>query len=517
MQENKFEKQVREEMEEFRIRPSATVWESVEEELRRKKRRRVVVYWFLLAAIGLGAYGVYHLLVPALPEPSTPISSLQKKQSTDQAASPADQRTQDQHTSAGLPANGSGAGNNPTDNIASATTKNNIGIAVNNNDRKFSVQEADRAQLETTSRKTGKNKSETHKQALAGNASGRQLSGKPISTPVNKNESAKTNTRTLNISSPVALNPVENKGTGKLAQTETAAEESQTDATASIADHDLVKDSSTVSNNHQDLPENPRTPITVSRRRIQWRIEAGIGAGNRMDKALPSLFAAEKLMDVNNLPAYGAVNGGIPAPRPLLLPSESKVSVGFKVGVQASIPVGRKINLLAGLRYSYRSDRIAVGGLLDSSIVAPPGLSNNPLGTANRAYQYQGAPHQSVTNSYHFIQLPVQWQLQLNKGRVMPITWEIGITPGWLIHTNAMVYDTSYYGIYYRDKDAFSRFQLHAETGFSLHLGNKSKWRWAIGPEFNFALTPLIKNAYDPRQFLLYGGLRAQIQIPGKR
>jgi len=271
MQENKFEKQVREEMEEFRIRPSATVWESVEEELRRKKRRRVVVYWFLLAAIGLGAYGVYHLLAPALPEPSTPIS-LQKKQSTDQAASSADQHTPNRQISTGLPANGSGAGNKPTDNIVSSTTKNNIGIAVNSNDRKFSVQEADRAQLETTSRKTGKNKSETHKQAIAGNASGRQLSGKPISTPVNKNESAKTNTRTLNISSPVALNPVENKETGKLAQTEAAAEESQTDATASIADHDLVKDSSTVSNNHQDLPENPRTPITVSRRRIQWRI-----------------------------------------------------------------------------------------------------------------------------------------------------------------------------------------------------------------------------------------------------
>ncbi|MBP7555737.1 MAG: outer membrane beta-barrel protein [Chitinophagaceae bacterium] len=517
MQENKFEKQVREEMEEFRIRPSATVWESVEEELRRKKRRRVVVYWFLLAAIGLGAYGIYNLFAPALPGPSAPISSLQKKQSAAPAASSADQRLPDQQTTGVLPSNEAGTANVSKQSTTSQTTKNNTDAAVNNNGDKSPVQQTDQAQFKINSRKEAKNKSDVQEQSVAGNASRRKLSGKSASRSVNKKESEKANTGTQNVSSPEVVNPAENKGTGELIQTETAAEESRSDATAATADHDLVKDSSSVSNNHQDLPENPRTPITVSRRRIKWGIEAGIGAGNRMDKALPSLFPAEKLMDVNNLPAYGAVNGGIPAPRPLLLPSESKVSVGFKVGVQASIPVGRKINLLAGLRYSYRSDRIAVGGLLDSSIVAPPGLSNNPLGTVNRAYQYQGAPHQSVTNSYHFIQLPVQWQLQLNKGRVMPITWEVGVTPGWLIHTNAMVYDTSYYGIYYRDKDAFSRFQLHAETGFSIHLGNKSKWRWSIGPEFNFALTPLIRNAYDPRQFLLYGGLRAQFQIPGKR
>lgn len=517
MQENKFEKQVREEMEEFRIRPSATVWESVEEELRRKKRRRVVVYWFLLAAIGLGAYGIYNLFAPALPGPSAPISSLQKKQSAAPAVSPADQRPPDQQPAGGLSSNEAGTANVSTQNITSQTPKNNTDAAVNNNRDKSSVQLTDQAQLKTTSRKAAKNRSDVQEQSLADNAAGRKLSGKSASHSVNKKESEKANTGAPNISSPAAVDPAENKGTGERIQTETVAEQSRPDAIAATADHDLVKDSLTFSNDHQDLPENPRTPITVSRRRIQWRIEAGIGAGNRMDKALPSLFATEKLMDVNNLPAYGAVNGGIPAPRPLLLPSESKVSVGFKIGVQASIPVSRKINLLAGLRYSYRSDRIAVGGLLDSSIVAPPGLSNNPLGTANRAYQYQGAPHQSVTNSYHFIQLPVQWQLQLNKGRVMPITWELGVTPGWLIHTNAMVYDTSYYGIYYRDKDAFSRFQLHAETGFSLHLGNRSKWRWSIGPEFNFALTPLIRNAYDPRQFLLYGGLRAQFQIPGKR
>ncbi|MFT3677108.1 MAG: outer membrane beta-barrel protein [Chitinophagaceae bacterium] len=518
MQENKFEKQVREEMEEFRIRPSATVWKEVEDELRRKKRRRVIVYWFLLAAIGLGAYGIYNLFAPAIPGSSAPITSAQEKQSTGSAATTDQPSVATKQTPAVSPSNpssaGSGATDQSTDNTTALTTENNSGDAVNNNTGTSHIRQKDLVKTKTAPLNTGDYKPDNHKQNTGA------VSHRQQRTPVNDRPvgSKKEWTEDRNVAIPVANNPAENKEAGKLVQTETATEESSSDVTASIADHDLAKDSANVSNDHQDMPENLRTPpVTISRRHIQWGIEAGIGAGNRMDKALPSLISTEKMLDVNNLPAYGAVNGGIPAPRPLLLPSESETSVGFKIGVQASIPVTRKINLLAGLRYSYRSDRIAVGGLLDSSIVAPPGFTNDQLSMANRAYQYQGAQHQSITNSYHFIQLPVQWQLQLNKGRVMPVTWEIGITPGWLIHTNAMVYDTSYYGIYYRDKKAFSRFQLHAETGFSLHLGNKSKWRWAIGPEFNFALTPLIKNAYDPRQFLLYGGLRAQIQIPGKR
>lgn len=531
MQENKFEKQVREEMEEFRIRPSAAVWDEVEKELRRKKRRRVVVYWFLLAAIGLGAYGIYNLFAPNVPGSSAPITSAQKAQPKNSAAPTTDQGSvAARQPSAGSPSTSSQDGsetNHPSpENLAIQMNDGKDSPSVlNNNAAASGNRQKEEVQDGAASAKKGNNKTNQYSLYKNDVSNRKQTVSKKDLSAADKKELAETNTTRAIIAPSVVNNSVENnnnKEADKLTQREVAAKELSSDITSSITDHDLLKDSISAVNDHKDMPENLRTPpVTVSHRRIQWGIEVGVGAGNRVDKVLPSLFPTEKMLEVSNLPAYGAINGGIPAPRPLLLPSESKTSVGFKIGVQARVPVTRKINLLAGLRYSYRSDRITVGGLLDSSIVAPPGIiiTNNPIGMANRAYQYQyqGPPHQTVTNSYHFIQIPVQWQFQLNKGRVMPITWEVGITPGWLIHTNAMVYDTSYYGIYYRDKDAFSRFQLHAETGFSLHLGKRSKWHWAIGPEFNFALTPLIKNAYDPRQFLLYGGLRAQFQIPGKR
>src|SRR3990170_2264837 len=61
MQENKFEKGVQQQMEEFRIRPSDAVWEKIEEELRKKKKRRVVFFFFLLAGLSLLGYSGYFL------------------------------------------------------------------------------------------------------------------------------------------------------------------------------------------------------------------------------------------------------------------------------------------------------------------------------------------------------------------------------------------------------------------------------------------------------------------------
>ncbi|MBS1654336.1 MAG: hypothetical protein JSU05_05770, partial [Bacteroidetes bacterium] len=43
---NDFEKKVQQRMDEFRLRPSASVWPEVEKRIREKKRRRIIFFWF---------------------------------------------------------------------------------------------------------------------------------------------------------------------------------------------------------------------------------------------------------------------------------------------------------------------------------------------------------------------------------------------------------------------------------------------------------------------------------------
>ncbi len=56
MQEQNFEKQVRDKMDELSFVPSAPVWEKVEEQIRKKKEKRRVIFWLmpLLIMTGLG-------------------------------------------------------------------------------------------------------------------------------------------------------------------------------------------------------------------------------------------------------------------------------------------------------------------------------------------------------------------------------------------------------------------------------------------------------------------------------
>ena len=59
MQENEFEKRVQKMMEEWKVRPSVSVWSGVEKRIREKRRKR---RWLLvipmLAGLALGGYFV---------------------------------------------------------------------------------------------------------------------------------------------------------------------------------------------------------------------------------------------------------------------------------------------------------------------------------------------------------------------------------------------------------------------------------------------------------------------------
>src|SRR6185436_11560905 len=64
MQENEFEKRLKDKMSEFRVRPSEVVWNKIEDELRKKKRRGVIFYLFLLAGLSVVGYSGYVLFTP---------------------------------------------------------------------------------------------------------------------------------------------------------------------------------------------------------------------------------------------------------------------------------------------------------------------------------------------------------------------------------------------------------------------------------------------------------------------
>src|SRR5689334_14478436 len=62
MAENEFEKNVRREMDEFKVHPSEEVWSSIEKKIRENKRKRRIVFFVLFSVIALimGGYAIYN-------------------------------------------------------------------------------------------------------------------------------------------------------------------------------------------------------------------------------------------------------------------------------------------------------------------------------------------------------------------------------------------------------------------------------------------------------------------------
>jgi hypothetical protein len=128
---------------------------------------------------------------------------------------------------------------------------------------------------------------------------------------------------------------------------------------------------------------------------------------------------------------------------------------------------------------------------------------------------YQGTKQKWHTNRYHFIELPVTYQLQLNKGNKLPVTWNAGFSVGYLAGANALVYDTLAGGVYFKQNNLLNKVHFNLNTGFAFRFGNKGKLQWSVGPEISLDMTKLMKeDPYTSKRYLLYGGISAKLFLP---
>ncbi|MFN4314956.1 MAG: hypothetical protein ACK4E0_11715 [Chitinophagaceae bacterium] len=496
MQKNKFEKQIREQLEELHFRPSAPVWENVADNIRRRRRRRVLAYFisgFLLLGGGITAASVF---------------MSEKAETTAQTVQINKERVSkdNKSTSAiemGDPAPGVEEGS------ASAATTANPAKKINHDGTASSAGTTREGNKEISSASKAIKKSER-----AGTTQG---------APVNERYKTKKAKQAKSSIAP-ANNYIENK---LVAADNTSTEllnDKRTETLPAIGLQNSIASSSYDFYTAGSLPVNDMVgpddlPGPVAHRQPEsgkwnrkgweWAIEAGAGLGYRREQAIPGISPAKSSrVDLMIGSAVTGPVGGFAIIRNF--PSASDEGIGFSIGVNGRHEVTPALRVTGGLRYSYQSEQIQVGRKYDSALVFNNYLARSVL--ANSAYV--GSPRGQFTNQYHFLQVPLGIELKLNKGVKTPISWELGVAPGLLIGSNALVYDSSYNGIYYKDKAQYNRFQLAATMGFSIELAGKKGMRFVLGPELRTNLTALAENGYDDRQYLFYGGLRARVFLP---
>jgi hypothetical protein len=87
---------------------------------------------------------------------------------------------------------------------------------------------------------------------------------------------------------------------------------------------------------------------------------------------------------------------------------------------------------------------------------------------------------------------------------------------GYLVKTNALIYNPSLGGIYYHDRKAFNRLHFGLNTGllYSVKLKNSEL---QVGPVLSMDMTQMIKKNFDTRGYLMSGGINVRYIFPSRK
>ncbi len=501
MQENKFENKVQQQMEEFRIRPSEAVWEKVEEALRKKKKRRVVFFIFLLAGLSLLGYSGYFLLN----------NSKQNLVQQNITLPGNDKSIKDNELLPGK--------ENSSDKVSQFEKENDLSLEKEKSiatEEKIIFQESDDIFL---------NDKETVKEKnLVLKSEGRKAIKKTRNKTLPVEIISRDNTNDVSVANKNSLQAREKSAQPKR-NSVTPVKDKEDISQPFVAENNLQKEESIpvtkeniqtkkdsiadeVAANNEVLPAITKKKKWTSK--INWGIDLSAGISNNREDLLSFSDRHESITaDFLSSPTNNFSNA---SPGIVYSPSTIQSGPAFRAGLVAELKISPKSSISSGLRYAYFSNTMKVGTRNTTTLVLNSTASRN---TAINSF-YRGFPQKDYTNRYHFIQLPVQYQLQLNKGVKLPLSWNIGASAGYLFATNGLVYDAMAGGVYYRNNDAFNKIQFNLNTGVSFRFGNKNKIQWSLGPELSLGMNKLVKDDYAKKQYLLYGGMTGRINFVKK-
>lgn len=491
MPENKFEKKVQQQMEELRLPPGPFVWLRVEEELKKKKKRRTGFFFLLLAGLVLLGYCGYLLASKPqrqdLAEQKETVNRPPSKE-TNSNDTPATQRGSEIVKPVSAPVKA-----NPTEATkaqpASGSAAGREAFATKTRAKRSDISQ----DYNTPSAKTNVNRLTPVLKKMDPAIAYQPASPAPgqINTPVNAgNQPARAGSAVLQ-HAPATSKPdtlvttaVQNKPDTTLSQVIAFK------AVDSLAQQD--------SNLAAALP-GKKAPA------LRFGIDLSGGITTNRGK-LFSLGTSNYNADYSSNPS-SAPGGGGGSGQSFNPPSSIKAGPSFRLGGVAELSLSARSSLTAGLRYMYVAEKIKVGNFRDTGITSGSYLGNSTYLNGI----YRGQPTKSHTNQYHFIELPLSYQLLLNQGHQLPVTWSTGLSASYLVATNALVYDTAAGGIYVHNVKALNRFQAYLHTGLSFGFGKRSGFSWSIGPELSASLTQLVKpEPFIRNRYLLYGGIAAR-------
>ncbi len=487
MDENNFEKQVREKMDQLGFDPSDKVWAGVDKEINKEKKRRRPLFWlFFLSGLVLAGGAIYFAGIKSnsSPEQTNSPKTIPDKNTVNRAANkpeinPPANSTDDEANRALSKMIASGNRNRKLRSKTFSEKNNSVNGKENASGGRLS-----KTAVPDFTKQSNLNSPKSEKNIPAvksGNGNDQ----------VNKNDQ---DTKTGLLEKPAEASVALNSVNGEVNSKNKPGPGTSMDSAKTIN-----KDSLTTAKVSPEKTEKKKSPTW----KIGYTGTAGFSAVNQdLFKSINSTYPA---YNTNAAAAPPPVN---PAPNNY---TSSEITTGFSFSLGAFVnrDLSKRISLSAGLGYHYYSTKIQTGNFVDSSsnIYLPsiPGYANS---------YYRNGKSQSYSNQYHFIELPVTVNFQLNKSNTRPVVWEAGLSLAYLISSNALFFDPAS-NVYYQSSQSMNKTQLNGLTAVMVGFP-MGKSTLQLGPQLQYGFTGLLKNSNGNPGHLVNYGLKISY-IPGKK
>lgn len=530
MQENEFEKQVKQRMDEFRLRPSEPVWAEIRKELIRKRRRRLLVLIPLFTALMAGGYFAW---VSFFPEKQ--ISSVTNKESLNNHDNKTTTSAIDGGNTNSKPIE---AENDKNTNNTTIEKTADTSAGEKNNHRKIKESEIKGREVHQPITKNENSTQKSSKGSVITREKKKENSGSDFIAQKEKVNKEKASVEVVNSNSEaidksaVATNfkkesdgnaitekpaTVTNSRSKIASQTVINSVDNKPVSIEPFLQRKLITDS-ILSNSLANMRVSPFKANSFSTRKWKIGFTLAIGASSRTSKPLQiinSSSSADKSLALGLNVSQGGISNLASGGVYILPPSDIKPGAAFKAGLVIARSLSKRFDISSGLLYSYSSDHIQVGKSINSSQSAS-NYSYLNFDIRNQS-SYASLQKSDYTNKYHFIELPVSVSYNLTHKWRIPAIVNGGVSFSQLISTNALLYDAAWGGIYYDGKKDINKTQANLSAGFSFRFGGKSNWQWDIGPRIYISATKLFNNASDENKHPYYGGLHMQLLFPAKK
>lgn len=197
--------------------------------------------------------------------------------------------------------------------------------------------------------------------------------------------------------------------------------------------------------------------------------------------------------------------------------SNFKRGFSFGLGIFLKKQFTKRISLSAGIDYHLYNVKSAVGSRVNQQVSFYDSYLQNSTSvdgyfTIGDSSNYTFTNSENYSNNYHFVQLPVNFGYQINKNQEKPILISAGITPGYLLGTNALYANPSA-RVLYIDKEKFYHFQLSAQSSFLFPVAASHKFNLSAGPMIQYGLINATKAVTGNSQHLVFAGIKVNISL----